>query len=68
MRDTTELKRKRSEIIKAARFAIRFKHSILADREIEDTVADLEKKMDKALQLGQPFEFDIVDIFKMMEV
>lgn len=56
MRHTTPIERQKTAIIKAARAAIRLKHSLAADNEIAEKLPVLSDKIDDALALGKPFE------------
>lgn len=63
MRRTTELERQRTAMLKAARSAIRLKHSLAADAEIAEKLPDLEERIDAALANGEPFELEPGRVF-----
>lgn len=63
MKATTELERKRMAMLKAARAAIRLKHSLRADDEIARVLPGLEEQIDTALAAGQPFELEPGAVF-----
>lgn len=54
MNQKTDLEQAKSAIIKAARAAIRLKHSLAADKEINDRLPELEQRIDTAMQNGIP--------------
>ncbi len=53
MHKKTEIELERAAIIKISRAIIRLKHSIAADKEINDTLPDRLQEFDKSLQSGQ---------------
>jgi hypothetical protein len=48
----------RAAAIKAARSAIRLKHSIAADEELARRLPEIEAEIDVALLTGEPFVLD----------
>lgn len=63
MRRTTDLQVQKAAMLKAARSAIRLKHSLHADAEIAAALPDLEERIDTALAEGQPFELEPGQVF-----
>lgn len=63
MRRTTELQRQKTGMLKAARAAIRLKHSLRADDEIARRLPELEAEIDTALASGTPFELEPGKVF-----
>jgi hypothetical protein len=59
MNKRQELDMQKFKILKAARAAIRLKHSLHADEEINERIPELERMMDSAIQAGKPLEIDI---------
>lgn len=56
MKKKTEEEMRLAEIVKVTRSVIRLKHSIEADREINDTLPDLVNEFEIGLQSGQLLE------------
>lgn len=48
----TEAQQRKAELVKVARAAIRLKHTLLADRELNEVLPDLEDAFDQAIQQG----------------
>jgi len=63
MKPTTKHDIERKRIIKAARTAIRLKHSLAADAEMAVTLPKLEGQLDSALLKGKRLEIDIAQLF-----
>ena len=63
MRRVTELQVQKTGMLKAARAAIRLKHSLAADAEIAEALPNLEEQIDAALAVGEPFELDPGRVF-----
>ena len=63
MRQLTPIEIQRAAILKAARAAIRLKHSLRADGEIAQRLPQIEAEVDEALASGKPFELDPADVF-----
>lgn len=61
----TELEIQRVQMLKAARAAIRLKHSLAADREIAEVLPELEEQINAALSAGQPFELEPAKVFNV---
>jgi len=55
----TELEVQKAAILKAARTAIRLKHSLAADAELADKLPKLEDRINRALAAGQPLEITL---------
>jgi len=52
----------RTSLLKAARAAIRLKHSIAADEEINRVLPEVEKEINAALQAGTAYELDVASL------
>lgn len=63
MSQHTELQQKKFNMLKAYRTAIRLKHSLEADTEINETIYAVEAKIDAALAAGKPLELDPGEVF-----
>lgn len=60
MKERTEEEQARADALKVVRAAIRLKHSIAADREINDVLPKFEKKFNAALLRSEvPAPLDI---------
>lgn len=56
----------RSEMLKVIRAAVRLKHSINADRELNDVLPEAQKRFDAAVHRGQiPATVDIKRALKL---
>lgn len=62
MRKLTTHEVEKARMLKAARSAIRLKHSLAADAEIYDRLPDLEQQIDAALLSGQPLAFTVASL------
>ena len=51
-------------VIKAARSAIRLKHTLAADAEINERLPEIEREFDKAISQGKAFKLDTFALFK----
>lgn len=58
MKSLTNLEIEKAAMLKAYRAAIRLKHAIAADREIYETLPQIEQQIDDALQSGTPLELN----------
>lgn len=54
----TEIEVRKGQMLKAARTAIRLKHSLAADEELNRKLPDLERDFDEAVAEGRPLELD----------
>jgi len=57
-----EAQLRRREMVKLLRVAVRAKHSVMADRELNDLLPAAEKAFDKALQRGTLKAIDVESI------
>ena len=64
-KDPVEFARQKNA--KVLRTAIRLKHSLLADAEINDELSKMEKQFDKAVAHGKPFVVDTASILKAVK-
>lgn len=53
------------EAKKVARAALRLKYSILAEREINETLPAIEAAIDEAFAAGQPFRLNPTEFFEL---
>ena len=67
MRRKTELEMAIQEAKKVARTVLRLKYSILAEREINEALPDIEADIKKAAASGVSFEFDAAKYFGQLE-
>ena len=58
MKVLTDLEIEKAAMLKAYRSAIRLKYSLVADREISKALPEVEKRIDAALQSGNPLELN----------
>jgi hypothetical protein len=63
MRRTTPIERQKTAVLKAARAAIRLKHTLAADEEIAEKLPELEEAMNLALAEGKPFEIEPGEVY-----
>lgn len=63
MKELTEIEIGKIAVLKAYRAAIRLKHSLAADREISQTLPEVERLIDTALQAGSPIELNPGEAF-----
>jgi hypothetical protein len=54
----TDLEQSKASMLKAARMAIRLKHSLEADKEINEKLPELERRIDDAIQAGVTISLD----------
>jgi len=64
MRQYGEIEQQKRALLKAARSAIRLKHSLAADEEINQRLPEIERDIDRAIQQGQVFELDVQSILQ----
>ena len=58
MNQKTELEVQKAAILKAIRSTIRLKYSLLADKELNDKLPEVERMIDDALQSGNAISFN----------
>ena len=58
MKALTNLEIEKAAMLKSYRASIRLKHAIAADREIAETLPQIERKIDDALQSGTALELN----------
>ena len=63
MRKRTKTEVERAKIAKAVRTAVRLKHSVAADEEINEVLPVVLKEFDQAIAAGKPFELDVRSVF-----
>lgn len=51
------------EAIKVARTAINLKHRILADRELNDTLPEIQETVRESIALGREWQLDVAALF-----
>lgn len=56
MKRLTPIEVRRAQMLKAARTAIRLKHSLAADAEIAEQLPEIEERIDRALATGEVLE------------
>jgi hypothetical protein len=57
----------KAAMLKAARQAIRLKHSLEADAEIYERLPELERRIEAALLTGRPLEFTVAELLRAEE-
>lgn len=62
MQQLTEHKIQQKALVKAARTAIRLKHSLEADAEMYRRLPDLERRIDGSVLNGKPFKLSIAQL------
>lgn len=67
MRSLTKHEIEKVQLLKAARQAIRLKHTLVADREIYERLPQLEREIDTALLSGKPLEFTVASLLRSEE-
>lgn len=65
MRQYTDLEMRKASMLKAARAAIRLKHALAADAEINERLPELDREIDLALAEGKPFELEPGSVFNV---
>ena len=58
-----EVELKRAQVLKTARSAIRLKHSLAADAEINEVLPEIEDRFNRAVAAGKPFELTPGTVF-----
>lgn len=58
----TDLEVEKTAALKAIRSNIRLKYSLMADEEINRVLPEWERRIDTALQDGQPLALDVASI------
>lgn len=67
MKQLDRLEVSRAAILKAARAAIRLKHALRADAEINEVLPRLERDINDAMANGQPFIIDLSEVLREIE-
>lgn len=67
MRSKTEVELKRAAVLKAVRTAVRLRHSLAADEELNEVLPEVEVAFDAAVKSGQVFELDPADFLREVE-
>lgn len=63
MRQRTELEVQKEAMLKAFRAAIRLKHALAADAEINERLPEVERRIDAALAAGKPLALSPAEAF-----
>lgn len=63
MRRYTDAEMAKKDAVKITRAAIRVKHSIAADHELNDVLPDLEERIDSAILGGARLEISAADLY-----
>lgn len=58
----TEIEQQKAAVLKAFRTAIRLKHSLAADKEINERLPQVEADIDTALAEGRPLELTLGEL------
>lgn len=64
MRRLGDIELQRAQMLKALRSAIRLKHALRADEELNQKLPEFEAAFDKAVQAGKHFELDIRSVLE----
>lgn len=62
MRQRTDNEQTKANMLKAARTAIRLKHSLAADEELNEMLPEIEDRIDRALASGTEISFDVLEM------
>lgn len=55
----TEIEQQRLAVAKSVRSAIRLKHALAADAEVNDVLPDVLDQFDRAIAAGEPFTLNL---------
>jgi len=64
LRRLGEIELQRAQMLKALRSAIRLKHALRADEELNEKLPTFEAEFDRAVQAGKRFELDIRSVLE----
>jgi hypothetical protein len=64
MRRLGDIELQRAQMLKALRSAIRLKHALRADEELNEKLPTFEAEFDRAIQAGKTFELDIRSVLE----
>jgi hypothetical protein len=59
----TDIELQRAQMLKALRTAIRLKHGLAADRELNERLPELESQINEAIANGKSLELTVGGIF-----
>lgn len=62
MKRKDRVEMERAKIAKAVRNAVRLKHSLLADEEINERLPAVLEQFDRAIVAGKPFELNVASV------
>jgi hypothetical protein len=62
-----ELEVQRAALLKAVRATIRLKHALAADAEINQTLPEIERRINDAMASGSGFAFDLAEVLREIE-
>jgi len=60
----TDIEMERERLMKTVRKAIRHKHSLLADAEINEILPGIVEEFEKRVAAGQSYQLDIASVFE----
>ena len=63
-RQRTDVEQLRADVLKAVRTAIRLKHSLAADREMNEVLPEVERELEAAIKSGTGYELDVADFLR----
>lgn len=63
MKTLTELELEKAAMLKAVRTAVRLKHALAADRELNEVLPKIENAINLAIASGEPFELTVGKLF-----
>jgi len=64
MQQKSDIDMERLRIVKAVRTAIRLKHSLAGDREINEVLPLVLEEFDRAVSAGQAYELEVGSVFQ----
>ena len=67
MKQLDRLEVSRAAILKAVRANIRLKHALDADAEINEVLPELERRINHAIETGEPFAYDIAEVLHELD-
>jgi hypothetical protein len=56
-----------ANVLKAARAAVRLKHSLRADEELNEVLPRLQEEYTRAINRGQPYELDTASLVRELD-
>lgn len=64
MKQLTDIELTKQQVLKAVRNAVRLRHSLAADRELNEVLPSVALEFEAAVKSGEVYELDVADFLR----